>query len=229
MANRQVLYSATTPINGYMGGKVADGVHTPGNFPYFLSAPAARGKYPTWWGAAGSLLHVSAWIIALVVDSMIGAQIDQGQSPGAWDYWSWGIGTFGAAFVGVVIIAIVHFIAVMITRKNPASGWSNWVVAEGAAPPFLMTLFIGGVQISLILTILQMIASSGTPGTDFFNYKAEDDTLEKQKDYRATQRHLMVGAMAAKAYVLQFLQNNQEWAGPADALQLKNDANKSRM
>ena len=82
----------------------------------------------------------------------------------------------------------------------------------------MMTLFIGGAQISLILTILQMIASAGSPGSDFFNYPNSTVTVKEQKDYRESQRQLMVISMVMKVYIVQFLKNNQEWAGPADAL-----------
>jgi hypothetical protein len=71
-----------------------------------------------------------------------------------------------------------------------------------------------------------MIASTGSPGSDseFWNYPNSTSvtTVTEQKDWRNAQRGLMVWSMLSKVYIVQFLKNNQEWAGPAEAL--KNEA-----
>ena len=151
----------------------------------------------------GTLLHVAAWVVALIYDIMVGLDIDHDQSPGAWTYWLWGTITLGIGLVGVLGVTGFHFWS-----------WywktSTFTIPEGAAAPWMMTLFIGGAQISLILTILQMIASTGSPGSDFFNYPNDTVTVKEQKDYRESQRQLMVISMVMKVYIVQFLKNNQE-------------------
>ncbi len=55
-----------------------------------------------------------------------------------------------------------------------------------------------------------MIASAGAAAGDFFNYPASASTADEQKDYRGAQRNLMVVALVAKVYIVQFLKNNQD-------------------
>ena len=43
-------------------------------------------------------------------------------------------------------------------------------------------------------------------------------TDTEKKDWRNAQRGLMTWSMLCKVYVVQFLKNNQEWAGPAGEL-----------
>lgn len=80
-----------------------------------------------------------------------------------------------------------------------------------------MSLFIGGAQISLILTILSMIASTGGVNSEYF-YVNTTLTSEEQKDERAAQRNLLVWSMLCKVYVVQFLKNNQEVCLPVPSL-----------
>ena len=172
--------------------------------PLLRSGPLSRSGAV---GFAGTILHVGAWVAAFIVDIIVLAAIDQENSPGAFTY---AVAGFIALAIGLVVLLAVttwHFFASDDDK-----------IPEGGAPPFLMTLFIGGAQISLLLTLLQMIASMGQPGTDFYNYPNGTITAEEQKDYRDGQRVLMVLSMIAKVYVVQFLRNNQEWAGPAAEL-----------
>ena len=157
-------------------------------------------------GLLGTVLHVAAWVMAIVFDLITGVAISQEQSPGAFTYWLWGFTTLMIGFVALVSVTLWHAIS------EPANK-----IPEGGAPPFLMSLFIGGAQISLCLTILQMIASAGGGGTDF-NMVNSSLTGQAAEDERGTQRTFMVISMVAKFYVVQFLKNNQEWAGPAGEL-----------
>ena len=153
-------------------------------------------------GLFGTVFHVAAWIMAIVFDIMIGGAISQEQSPGAFTYWLWGFLTLLIGFVVLLVVTILH--ATTDTYKVP----------EGGAPPFIMTLFIAGAQISLLLTILQMVASTGSPGGDseFWNYANATtvQTVTEQKDWRNAQRGLMVWSMLCKVYIVNFLKNNQE-------------------
>jgi len=162
-------------------------------------------------GLVGTVLHVAVWLMAVIFDIIIGAAINQDQSPGAFTYWLWGFVALLVGFVSLVGVALFHMFSAPENK-----------IPEGGAPPFLMSLFIGGAQISLTLTILQMIASTGSPGQDseFWNYPNSTSvtTVTEQKDWRNAQRGLMVWSMLCKVYIVQFLKNNQEWAGPAEAL-----------
>jgi len=174
------------------------------------SGPLSRGTYV--FGLVGTVLHVAAWVVALIYDILLGFEIKQDQSPGAWTYWIWGTIALGIGLAGILVTTLLHVVAFCTDGK-----W-GLIYPEGGAPPWMMTVFIGGAQISLILTILQMIASTGSPGSDFFNYPNETVTLQEQKDYREQQRNFMVVSMVMKLYIVQFLKNNQEWAGPAAEL-----------
>ena len=206
----QVLYSATTPLDGAATrAKFEKGAEERGLVPYFVSGPLSRKGMLV--GFIGTVLHVAAWLMAVIFDIILVATINQDQSPGAFTYWLWGFIALMVGFVALLGVTIFHAFSAPENK-----------IPEGGAPPFLMSLFIGGAQISLILTILQMIASTGTPGNDseFWNYPNSTSvtTVQEQKDWRNAQRGLMVIAMLSKVYIVQFLKNNQEWAGPAEAL-----------
>ena len=156
-------------------------------------------------GLVGTVLHVAVWLMAVIFDIIIGAAINQDQSPGAFTYWLWGFVALLVGFVSLVGVALFHMFSAPENK-----------IPEGGAPPFLMSPFIGGAQISLTLTILQMIASTGSPGneSEFWNYPNSTSvvTIAEQKDWRNAQRGLMVWSMLSKIYIVQFLKNNQEWA-----------------
>ena len=157
-------------------------------------------------GFIGTVLHVVAWLCALIFDIVLVTQIDSTQAPGAFTFWLWGFITLMIGFVVLLGATIVHAFA-SEERK----------FAEGGAPPFMMTLFIGGAQISLTLTILQMIATLGGSNSDFLWINASL-TVTEREDKLASMRNLLVWTMISKVYIVQFLKNNQEWAGPANEL-----------
>ena len=157
-------------------------------------------------GFIGTLLHVVAWLMAVIFDIIVGASIKTEQSPGAFTYWLWGFIALLVGFVSLLGVTIFHALS---TPENK--------IPEGGAPPFLMSLFIGGAQISLILTILSMIASTGGVNSEYF-YVNTTLTAEEAKDERAAQRNLLVWSMLCKVYVVQFLKNNQEVCLPIPSL-----------
>ena len=206
MPARQVLYSASQPISGaaLASASYESKPEDRGLVPYFVSGPLSRSGMV---GFVGTVLHVLAWVLAIVFDSIIGAAIHQDTSPGAFTYWLWGILTLAIGLVALLMVTILH--ATMDSYKIP----------EGGAPPFLMTMFIGGAQISLMLTVLQMIASSSNaPEFNLQSNTTHATGTTEYKDERNAQRNLMVWSMIAKVYIVQFLKNNQEWAGPAGEL-----------
>jgi len=205
MAQRQVLYQATQPLGsaqltkaGYTMSEANRGL-----VPYFVSGPLSRSGAV---GFVGTLLHVAAWLVAVIVSAQIGSHIHQDSSPGAWQYWVAGYTVILIGFIVLLLATIVH-----------AFPGSKYKFPEGAAPPFMMTLFITGVQISLTFDLLTAIASSSGTNNDFF-FVNSSLTATEQDDERSAQRMLLVWSIMAKFYVIGFLKNNQEWAGPANEL-----------
>ena len=136
-------------------------------------------------GLLGTVLHVAAWVMAIVFDLITGVAINSEQSPGAFTYWLWGFTTLLVGFVALVSVTLWHAIS------DPANK-----IPEGGAPPFLMSLFIGGGQISLTLTVLQMIASAGATGSGFDLQANSSLTGTERDDERNAQRQLMVWSSA---------------------------------
>lgn len=158
----------------------------------------------TWVGFIGTFLHVAAWLCAFGFDIARKNQINYDKAPGAHVFWLWG---FIPLLIGLVVLLVA----------TGTHACTRFKFAEGGAPPFLMTLFIGGAQISLIFTIVQMIANLGTTNTE---YRWINLTLPEaeQEDEIANVRNVLVWAMLAKVYIVAFLKNNQAWAGPATVL-----------
>jgi hypothetical protein len=157
------------------------------------------------------LLHVAAWLCAFVLDLVRMAQVPYKEAPGAFTLWLWGFITLTIGLVVLLAATVAHALAPRELK-----------FAEGGAPPFMMTLFIGGAQISLILTILQMLACQGTHDTNNAYYWINHSTAvtdQERTDQETSIRNVLVLSMVAKVYIVQFLKNNQEWAGPANALQ----------
>lgn len=152
------------------------------------------------------MLHVAAWVCAVVFDIMLFTKIDSDKAPGAFTYWFWGFIPLCTGLAVLLGTTIVHALSGQDSK-----------IPEGGAWPFLMTMFIGGAQISLTLTILQMIATLDNDNSDFLYINAALTDTEKA-DKIATMRELLVWTMLSKVYIVQFLKNNQEWAGPANEL-----------
>lgn len=145
---------------------------------------------------------------------------------------------------GFVSLCVGFAVLLLMTVWHTVASSDN-KIAEGAAPPFAMTLFIGGAQISLILTILQLFATvndheaenavsnafkwiNGTDTPD-----DHDDALSEADQAAAREtmindvRNMLVWTMAAKVYIVNFLRNNQEWAGPANELKKQSEPSSS--
>lgn len=115
-------------------------------------------------------------------------------------------GGFVPLFVGLitlVVLTIIHGVYAMIGKGA--------FIEDGGAPPFLMTLFIGGVQISLMLTIVQMIAALVDSDVDLLGLP-ETLTKEQKDDKTHRMRTLLVWSMITKMYVVQFLRNSERVA-----------------
>ena len=172
----------------------------------------------------------------MIFELSIMPQLDSATSPAAYTLWLYG---FLAISVGLGVL-------LLITALHYCSRPENRI-PEGGLPPFLMTLFIGGAQISLLFSILQLVlAGNGIEGL-YFNYPNGTVTDQAKQDYRMTLLRLTAFSMMFKVYIVQFLRNNQvsgrtvctptfasdllpcfshsnaslpsqEWAGPANEL-----------
>lgn len=64
-------------------------------------------------GFVGVILHVAAWVMAVIFDIIIGAAIDQTNSPGAFQYWYWGFIALMVGFLALVSVTIAHSVTDM--------------------------------------------------------------------------------------------------------------------
>lgn len=157
-------------------------------------------------GYIGTALHVGAWVVAMSFELAIRTHLDSVKTPGAFTLWMYG---FIALTIGLVVLLAVTAFHFFSRAENR--------IPEGGLPPFLMTLFIGGAQISLLFSTLQMVtAGNGTEGF-YFSYPVSATTTQKE-DYHMTLLRLTAFSTMFKVYIVQFLRNNQEWAGPANEL-----------
>ena len=173
-------------------------------------------------GVIGGLLHLAAWIVAIVFDAVSEQKINQDESPGSMTYWQAGFIPLTIALGVLLAWSILHAIAFCL----PTNYYFNlFYIEEGGAAPWLMTSLIAGVHISILFTILQMIGTMGAFGTDYNNYMGSELSVKEQKDFREEQRMYLVLSLIAKVYVVNFLRNNQEWAGPAAKLKSEDASN----
>jgi len=180
------------------------GIENRGIVPYFVSGPLARHGSV---GYFGTILHVGSWITALVFDICIAYQLNMEDSPAAYTLWLYGFISLLIGMGVLLIITVIHYFA------RP-----QYRIPEGGLPPFLMTLFIGGAQISLVFSLVQlMLAGNGSEGL-YFNFPNASTTPQDKQDYQLNLVRLTAFAMIFKIYIVQFLKNNQEWAGPANEL-----------
>jgi hypothetical protein len=154
-------------------------------------------------GGVGTLLHVGVWLGAVAIDIAYVTTIDQDTAPAAFQYWLAGFVTMCVGLVVLVLATLWHMM---------------YTIPEGGAPPFLMTLFIAGAKVSLLCTVVLVIASIDSPGGDFFDYKSGNHTTGEMSNWREQQRGFLLTSMALKVYIYTFLECNQNWAGPANAL-----------
>ncbi len=160
-------------------------------------------------GFIGTILHVASWLLALVFDIVASTMIHPEHSPTSYAFWLWGLITLLVALVVLAVVTIWHMLTPNADNKIP----------EGGAPPFLMTLMIGGAQISLILTILNLVPGhhDGWLAYDGTGENASGLTGDDKDKKFGEFRTMLILSVIFKVYCVQFLRNNQEWAGPAKA------------
>ena len=214
MPQQTTIYSASTPVGGAATrAKFKNGTEKRGLVPYFVSGPLSRKGMLI--GFVGTILHVACWVLALLFDIIAAGMINEDKSPAAWTFWLWGLITLLIALVALLGTTVWHMLA------N-----SDNKIPEGGAPPFLMSLLIGGAQVSLLCTLLNLVHSGNADNIGaFVAYNGTGDDAVKMTgkdldDANNNWRNLNVWSMIFKVFVVQFLRNNQEWAGPAEAVKL---------
>ena len=200
----KVLYSASLPVQGARAEELAaaglsrNRYGDDGLVPYFVSGPLHR-KFGI-VGIIGSLLHICAWIAAVVLDILLLQKIKPADDTDkvAYDIFLGAFLPFVIAFGLVVITTVLHATKVAI-------------VPEGGYPPFAMTFVTGGAMVTVIyqFMLVQMIPST------LSKYVAETDA-GKQADYIDEWRRLAMWGLILKVFVFQFVRNNCQWAGPAE-------------
>jgi hypothetical protein len=107
----KTVYKATIATDGALNDRVGayDGV-----VPYFVSGPLHRDVGVV--GALGATLHVSAWIIALIMDILILSKLDGGKVSDSihYDYW---MSTFIPLVVGLAVVVIATLLHAFTTMK----------------------------------------------------------------------------------------------------------------
>ena len=179
-----------------------------GMVPYFVSGPLSRSGSIGYWG---SILHVGCWIAAMVFDIVIMNLIDYNHTPGLHTLWMYGFVSLLVGMVSLLLITGYH-----------ACSRGEARIPEGGAPPFLMTLFIGGAMISLLFSVLQIVMVGGDGHESFYfhfdNTTSPYNTFNDKQHFQTALLELTGFSLMFKVYVVQFLRNNQEWAGPANEL-----------
>lgn len=164
------------------------------------------------------------WLLAVIFDFMAGTKIDEKADPMDYAYWVSGYATLLVSFVVLLVVTVYHMLA------SPANK-----IPEGGAPPFLMALLIGGARISFALTMVNIISSivqfeappassssepaaNASDGETYRLRALSDDETTETVDNSAELRTFLILALICKGMVVQFLQSNQDWAGPAEAI-----------
>ena len=151
-----------------------------GYLPYFVSGPLTKDTIytlPGLWAFITTLLHVGAWILALVADIVATDQVwdsayeagvcKEGKSAtcNAVRFWAIGYWSQLIAFVIVLIVTVAHLSSIFISQN-----WANYLyVVPGKATPLLTMLIMTPVKIAVILSIVGLLTIdaddiSSTPG-----------------------------------------------------------------
>lgn len=210
------------------GAKAAYAGAGSGFVPYFVSGPLSRNTNV--WGAVGTLLHVGAWIAGIVVDFfMIRGQFRTTEDEQAswdkvmYDYWLFGYLPYVFALLVVIGATLFHIMAKLGKMEM-------CLIKEGEFPPYAMTFVTSGVLISIFFFFLMLMA--GGPASGYcktFDAGSDPKVCTANTDENAYSgnefddlgiqwRRTVSWSIVFKFFVFQFLRNNQEWAGPADAI-----------
>ena len=208
MPQTRLLYSASIPVSGAASRAVEKTGFEKKGFsmvPYFVDAVLANGGMMI--GFLGAILHVSCWLLAVLFDALLAPKIDRDHSPATYAFWLFGLIALGVALAFVVGTAIWH-----------ACAYPENKVFIGGAPPVLMTVIVGGAQISMILTFINLIQLGSSTAGGFVPMLNSTDVLTGADEIKTAMnefRDLVIGSLIFKLFVIAFLRQNQIYAGPA--------------
>ena len=225
------LYAAHVPIYkkpGSTDGKAFNAAVSQGAtkvysiVPYIVSGAIADDFIIL--GSIGAVLHVLAWIFAIVTDIM--TALDTGGAGGSVAQLIMTI----LAFVFLVVVWVWHL--VMYCTKGTG-------IPDGMIPPSILSFITGPVLISLIFSFLYLQIAEGSGTTSaWFNINAQalanaapsgppsppstppDGSrmlmeAAEMTDLQATSRWYVILGLISKVMVYTFLQNNIRWGGSA--------------
>ena len=112
MVKQQVIYSATQTINGPVQRKVEE---TSGLLPYFVSGPLHhKSSIP---GGVGAVLHVGAWILALVMDILARSKLAESDKLQI-DFWTYSFVVFMVGFGILLGATLLHITNVYVIPEG---------------------------------------------------------------------------------------------------------------
>jgi hypothetical protein len=174
-----------------------------------LAGPMSRKAF--YIGGIGTFVHVMVWAFAAIVDLLMMNQINRDVQDIAWLYWRFGFGTLIFGFTVFVGAATWHIVSDDMNKFH-----------DGDAPPWLITVMLGCVQVSGLMTALQTIRLDNNNYSGRWNSLVPANGGGSGPDWpyaelRNQHTHwtvLLMLSLSMKVLAYLFLRNNQEWAGP---------------
>lgn len=181
-----------------------------GYLPYFVSGPLTQDTIYTLSGALAfltTILHVGAWILALVADIVSTNQVwDSAYNAdgvcikpatcNAVRMWAIGYWTQTVAFGLVLLVTVTHLLSLFISDE-----WAKYLyVTPGRATPLLIMLIMTPVKIAVVFSIVGLLTIDAD---DISGRRLQLFTL----DY-GTFAGWAVVALLSKMTVLGFLEQN---------------------
>ena len=191
-------WAAATSAGATLGTKVYTFV------PYIVSGPIADGFVIL--GSLGAVLHVLAWIFALVTDVLTLTESKYDNSGGAVAQLIMTV----LSFVFLLGVWVWHLI-LFCTGKNG--------IPDGMIPPSILSFITGPVLISTVFSFLYLQGgeSPTDSGANWGWFHMGNGTITVPEDNAAAQtmRWYAILGFISKAMIMTFLKNNIRWGGSA--------------
>lgn len=187
-------WAAATSAGAKLGTKVYTFV------PYIVSGPIADGFVIL--GSLGAVLHVLAWIFALVTDVL--TLMDAGGAGGAVAQLIMTV----LSFVFLLGVWVWHLI-LFCTGKNG--------IPDGMIPPSILSFITGPVLISTVFSFLYLQGGEGADASAWFHIGVNETVsgVATLSTEQATSRWYAILGFISKAMIMTFLKNNIRWGGSA--------------
>ena len=199
---------AAAAARGGAGMSGPNGSGYPGIVPYFVSGPLHRDLNCT--GAIGTLLHVVAWFLGTVLSIATLGEINTETEKDSYDYWFYSAIPFFVSFGLVLLLTLGHFGHAVFCPQTKNSWLMSLEIAEGGLAPWLGTLITTGNKVAILMTFL-LLTSGHHSSADAAAVGTDGET-----EADATWRHYAIWTFLCQFYIMQFLEQNIAWAGPAN-------------